>query len=75
MEAYIKSILAPKTKSPATLKTRAAYIFQLYRLLDSDATDLSFLNDKKTVMQLVHSSENLGTRKTRLFHIYETIKV
>lgn len=75
MEQYLRSILTAKTKSPATLKNRVAYVFMLYRMLDSDSTNLSFLNDKKSVMELVNNSINLGTRKTRLFHIVETIKL
>lgn len=75
MEQHIRNILTPKTKSAATLKNRTAYVFQLYRLLDSNASDLSFLNDKRAVMELVKNSDNLGTQKTRLFHIYETINL
>ena len=47
MEAYIKAILTPKTKSATTLKNRTAYVYQLCRLLDSDLNNLSFLNDLK----------------------------
>lgn len=74
MEAYLKSILEPVTKSPITLKNRVSYISQLHRTLDAISNDLSFLNNKDAVMKLVRSSENLGTQKTRLFHITETIK-
>lgn len=74
MEQLIKSTLQPKTKSDATLKNRSAYIFLIYRLLESDAKDLSFLNNQKAVMALVMNSENVGTRKTRLFHISEICK-
>lgn len=75
MEAKIRSILEPRTKSAATLKNRTNYIMQLYRALESDATDLSFLNNKTAVMKLVRSSDNIGTQKTRLFHISETVKL
>jgi hypothetical protein len=75
MEAYITNLLAKKAKSPVTLKNRARYIFQIYRMLESTATDLSFLNDKRAVMALVRDSENPGTQKTRLFHISEIAKL
>jgi hypothetical protein len=75
MEAYITNLLAKKAKSPVTLKNRARYIFQIYRLLDSDATDLSFLNDKRAVMAIIRNSVNIGTQKTRLFHVSEMVKL
>ena len=74
MDQYVRSILEKKTKSPATLKNRVSYITSLYRQLGSSASDLSFLNNKKAVMALVKSSDNLGTQKTRLFHLSETCK-
>lgn len=75
MDAKIKALLEPKTKSPATLKSRAAYIFQLYRALGGDREDFSFLNDKKSVMAMVRNSDNVGTQKTRLFNISEFVKL
>ena len=74
MDVKIREILEPKTKSPALLKTRSAYMYRLYTRLESNATDLSFLNNKRAVMDLVRDSDNLGTQKTRLFHIVETIR-
>lgn len=77
MESYITNVLAKRAgaKSVVTLKNRARYIFQIYRLLDSNATDLSFLNDKRAVMAIVRNSDNPGTQKTRLFHISEISKL
>jgi hypothetical protein len=72
---YFRDLLAPKTKSAAMLKTRSAYLAQLYRELDTKATDLSFLNDTRSVLRVIRSSDNVNTQKTRIFHVMSLLKL
>lgn len=73
--AYFKKLLEPKTTSQSMLKTRSSYLAQLYRSLDSKATDLSFLNDTRSVLQQIRSSDNVNTQKTRIFHVIALLKL
>jgi hypothetical protein len=74
MEAKIYNIIAKQTKSKYSLKVRVNYLMSLYRNMESDANDLSFLNDTKRVMSFVNTSDNQGTQKNRLYHIVAVIK-
>lgn len=73
MNAFVKSILEPKTASVAMLKNRSQYITHLHGLMDIKEISLAFLTQKLIVMRHVRNSTNLGTQRTRLMHIIKTI--
>lgn len=57
------------------LKTRSAYLAQLYRELDSKTTDLSFLNNTRAVLQQIRNSDHPNTQKTRIFHVVAVLRL
>lgn len=70
-----KLMLTPTTKSQAMLKTRSAYLTQLYNAVGNDATDLSFLNNTTAVLKFIRNSDNVNSQKTRIFHVIAAVRL
>lgn len=43
--------------------------------MEATSKDLSFLKDTRKVLQVIRSSENVNTRKTRIFHVMALLKL
>jgi len=69
-KSNFESILdAGKPYAAATKRSRVAYVFKLYRDIDGESNDLTFLNKAKLVLSHVNESKSNDARKTKLFHV------
>ena len=67
MEQYFNN----STESASTISNRIRFL----KSIDREATDLSFLNDTKTVLARVNDSNNVGTQHTRMGSIMKVLEL
>lgn len=71
MNSYLSNIFSGSDESQSTIKNRIRFLQSIV----PDATDLSFLNDTKTVLARVNDSNNVCTQHTRMGSIMKVLEL
>lgn len=69
MNSYLNNLFLDSDESQSTIKNRIRFL----QSIDLNASDLSFLNDTKTVLARVNDSDNVGTKHTRMGSIMKAL--